>query len=287
MHSQSNLIYHYDGSFEGLLCCVFESYAQKEIPLDILSPASFQTTLLPVKEIPTELSKAERVRVSIPKKISYSALDFIKRAFLTCHTQKELYILLFLRKGYCCGASVMSMLTDDVVSALVNAVKHLDKESHLLKGFIRFSVFNNALVAAIEPKNYVLPFLARHFRERYPEERFLIYDKTHRMGLVYQPYKTVIIPIEELQLPEADEDEQAFRALWRLFYHTIEIKERHNPRCRMSLMPKRYWDNMTEFGEDNFVFQDNSQSEHKRKTFSGRLLAEKEKGNFFLDGREN
>jgi probable DNA metabolism protein len=141
------------------------------------------------------------------------------------------------------------MLTDDVVSALVNAVKHLDKESHLLKGFIRFSVFSNALVAAIEPKNYVLPFLARHFRERYPEERFLIYDKTHRMGLAYQPYKTVIIPIEELQLPEADEDEQAFRALWRLFYHTIEIKERHNPCCRMSLMPKRYWDNMTEFGD--------------------------------------
>jgi len=248
MPNRSNLIYRYDGSFEGLLCCVFESYDQHEIPLDIFSPASLQTTLLPVKEITTEASKANRVLISIPQKISPAALDFIKRAFLTCHAQKELYILLFLRMGYRHGASVMNMLTDDVVNTLFTAVKHLDKESHLFKGFIRFSVFNNALVAEIEPKNVVLPFLVRHFRERYPEERFLIYDKTHRMGLLYQPYQATIIPIEELHLPEADENERSFRELWQLFYDTIEIKARHNPRCRMSLMPKRYWKNMTEFG---------------------------------------
>ncbi|MBP2639313.1 MAG: putative metabolism protein [Firmicutes bacterium] len=248
MPNRSNLIYRYDGSFEGLLCCVFESYDQHEIPLDIFSPASLQTTLLPEKDIRTETAKANRVLASIPQKISPAALDFIKRAFLTCHAQKELYILLFLRMGYRYGASVMNMLTDDVVNTLFTAVKHLDKESHLFKGFIRFSVFNNALVAEIEPKNVVLPFLVRHFRERYPEERFLIYDKTHRMGLIYQPYQATIIPIEELDLPETDENERSFRELWQLFYDTIEIKERHNPKCRMSLMPKRYWKNMTEFG---------------------------------------
>jgi probable DNA metabolism protein len=248
MLNRSNLIYHYDGSFEGLLCCVFESYDQQEIPLDIFPPVSLQTTLLPVKEIRTETAKANRVLASIPKKISISALDFIKRAFLTCHAQKELYILLFLRMGYRHGASVMDMLTDDVVNTLFTAVKHLDKESHLFKGFIRFSVFNNALVAEIDPKNFVLPFLVRHFCERYPEERFLIYDKTHRMGLIYQPYQAEIIPIEELHLPDADDNERSFRELWQLFYDTIEIKGRHNPKCRMSLMPKRYWKNMTEFG---------------------------------------
>ena len=247
MPNQSNLIYQYDGSFDGLLCCVFESYDKKEIPMDIFLLDTPQTTLFYIKKITTDFEKSSRVLASIPKKIGPYALDFVRRAFLTCFTQKELYILLFLRMGYRYGPSVMNMLTDDVVNTLVKAVKHLDKESHLLKGFVRFSIFSNALVAEIEPKNYVLPLLTEHFCERYPEERFLIYDKTHGMALVYQPYQSTIIPIEVLEMPEPDAEEQSFRELWRLFYDTIEVQGRHNPECRMSHMPKRYWKYMTEF----------------------------------------
>ena len=247
MSTTTNVIYHYDGSFDGLLCCVFESYDKKEIPIDILLPDSPQMMLLPVKNIPTDLSKAKRVLKSIPSKMGYTALDFVRHAFLTCFAQKELYILLFLRLGYRHGCAVMQMLSDDVVHTVVKAVRHLDRESHLFKGFIRFSVFNHILVAQIEPKNYVLPLLLQHFCERYPEERFLIYDKTHGMALVYQPYQSAIIPIDELQLPEPDLEEQKFRDLWQVFYDTIEIKGRHNPKCRMNLMPKRYWKYMTEF----------------------------------------
>ncbi len=248
MFDQSNLIYRYDGSFDGLLCCIFESYDKKEIPTEIILPDTSQTLLFAAKEIRTDVKKANRVLTSIPKKMGNDALNFIQRAFLTCAAKKELYILLFLRLGYRHGRSVMGMLTDDAVHPLFKAVKHLDNESHLLKGFVRFSIFSNVLVAEIEPKNCVLPLMAQHFRERYPEERFLIYDKTHGMALVYQPYQSAIIPIEDLELPEPDEQEQSYRALWRLFYDTIEIQGRHNPNCRMSHMPKRYWKYMTEFG---------------------------------------
>lgn len=248
MLNKSNIIYEYDGSFDGLLCCVFESYDKKEIPMDIILPSAAQTLLLPIKEISTDLQKSTRVLSSIPKKIGIAALDFVRQAFLTCLPQKELYILLFLRRGYRYGSKVMDMLTDDVVNRLFKAVKHLNNESHLLKGFIRFSVFNGGLVSEIEPKNYVLPLLVQHFCERYPEEYFLIYDKTHGMALIYQLHKPAIIPIEDLKIPEADEEELHFRKLWRLFYKTIEVEGRHNPRCRMSHMPKRYWKYMTEFG---------------------------------------
>lgn len=247
MLNQSDLIYRYDGSFDGLLCCVFESYEKKEIPLDILLPDASPALLFSVKEIPTDLSKASRVLASIPKKMGASALNFVRHAFLTCLVQKELYILLFLRLGYRYGPSVMNMLTDNVVNTLCKAVKHLERESHLFKGFLRFSIFNNVLVGEIEPKNFVLPLLVRHFCERYPEERFLIHDKTHGMGLVYQPYQSAVIPIDALELPAADEEEQNFRELWQLFYDTIAIQGRYNPQCRMTHMPKRYWKYMTEF----------------------------------------
>lgn len=249
MPDRSDIIYAYDGSFDGLLCCVFESYAQQEIPLDILPPDQSQTTLLPVKTIVTDAAKAGRVLASIPSKMGSAALDFVRRGFLTCLAQKELYILLFLRLGYRHGPSVMHRLTDEVVHTLVQAVQHLQKESDLLRGFVRFSIINNILVSEIGPKNFVLPLLAPHFCQRYPEERFLIYDKTHGQGLIYQPYQSLVLPIDSLELPAPDETEQTYRELWRLFYRTIEVQGRHNPKCRMTHMPKRYWQYMTELSD--------------------------------------
>ena len=197
--------------------------------------------------VETEMAKAKRVEKSIPEKLGNAANEFIRQAFLTCLPHKERYILLFLRLGYRYGASVMKMLTNEIVHTLFKAVRHLERESHLFKGFIRFSVYGNVLVSEIEPKNFVLPMLANHFCERYPEEKFLIYDKVHKMGLIYEPYEVEIIPIERLDLPKIDELEEKMRELWKLFFKTIEIEGRHNLRCQMTMMPKRYWNSMTEF----------------------------------------
>lgn len=248
MPYRSDLSYRYDGTFEGLLCCVFESYEKKEVPSEILSTRASQGVLFPVKEIITDNKRYQRVLISIRSKMGVRVLDFIRHAFLTCLSHKELYILRFIRMGYHYGPQVMGMLTDEVVDTLFKAVKHLDRESHLFKGFVRFSVFEDVLVSEIEPKNYVLPLLTRHFSQRFPEERFLIFDRTHDMALIYQPYKSAIVPMEALKMPEPDEEEEAFRVLWQLFYDTIEVEGRYNPKCRMSHMPKRYWRFMTEFG---------------------------------------
>ncbi len=245
----TSLIYEYDGSFEGLLCCVYESYYLKEIPVDILSPDAEALSLFPAKRIVTDLARANRVLASIPAKVGPEALEFVQHAFLTCLEQREHQILLFLRLGYRHGPAVLNMLADDVVDKLFKAVTHLKRESHLLCGFVRFSIFNGALAAQIEPKNCVLPLLRHHFCERYPEERFLIHDKTHGMALIYEPYRSAIIPIADLELPEPDEEELAFRELWQQFYQSIGIQERYNPRLRMSHMPKRYWKYLTEFGQ--------------------------------------
>jgi probable DNA metabolism protein len=251
-------VYTYDGSFEGLLCCVFESYAEREMPADVLVDGEMLPLLLPIKRIDTSLERAERVRHSIPKKMGYQALYFVRRAFLTCHPNKGLLIMRFLRLGYKYGSSIMNRLTDDTVHALFTAVKLMDHEAHLYKGFVRFSDVSGALTSTIEPKNIVLPLIAQHFCERYPGEQFLIYDKTHGMVLLHQKGSVSIFGVEAFEQPEPGEEELKFRELWQLFYRTIEIKERHNPRCRMTHMPKRYWNCMTEFfGENKKNFIDN------------------------------
>lgn len=247
MPERANVIYRYDGSYEGLLCAVFESFAAKEIPLDIV-PASFaQDTLFPVKEIVPDPARAARVAASFPARLGDEAAEFLRHAFLTCLPQKELRTLLFLRAAYRYGPAWQDHLTDGRIAALDTAVRALLNEAHLYKGFVRFSSFGRALVAEIEPKNLVLPLLAQHFTGRFQEETFLILDKTHGMALTYQPHNVSIAPVEALALPPADEAERAMCRLWKRYYDTIEIKGRHNPRCRMGHMPKRYWKYLTEF----------------------------------------
>ncbi|MEA4853612.1 MAG: TIGR03915 family putative DNA repair protein [Christensenella sp.] len=250
MPNRRDVVYYYDGSFEGLMCCVFESFMQKEIPLSLNAPDCRQMTLFPTKEIQTDEAKAHRVLRSIPQKICPEAAWFIRRAFLTCLPEKERYILLFLHKGFQNGAKTMRMLADETVNTLDKSVRNLGNEAHLLSGFIRFSIYGQVMAAQISPKNFVLPILGPHFAQRYPDESFLIYDSTHEMALTYEQERLNIRPVEDFSMPAPTEEEQQLQKLWKMFYRTIAIEGRYNPRCRMSMMPKRYWQNMTEFADD-------------------------------------
>ena len=243
-----DLIYIYDGSYEGLLTCVFESFAQKELPRDIQVEGQAQLSLSPSRYIPTDETKAHRVAISLPTKLGCQVAEYIQMAFLTCLTGKEIYILRFIHKAFRHGPSILDMLADDTVHILTKAIQYMTQEAHLLKGFIRFSDYHSFLVTVIHPKNFVLPLLQPHFCNRFSREAFLIFDENHQAALFHQPGKSKIVPLSELTLQTPDEVEQKYRALWQSYYETIAIKARYNPKCRMTHMPKRYWDFMTEFG---------------------------------------
>jgi probable DNA metabolism protein len=241
------LSYRYDGTFEGLLCCLYETYSAGELPENILGPGTVEDSLFGTKTIVTDIAKAVKVWRSIREKLGLEFASLVHDAFCTCLPDKELQIIYLLRKGYRLGPDLLQQALDDTVHRINLAVHFLYSESHLLKGFIRFSVHQDILITTIGPKNYVLPYLRNHFEKRYPSERFLIYDETHQMALVYAPYQSRIIPMDEFKEAPPDPEEQKFRALWRSFYEAIEIKPRHNERCRRTMMPKRYWRYMTEF----------------------------------------
>ena len=74
----------------------------------------------------------------------------------------------------------------------------------------------------------------------------MIYDQSHKTALIYQNKKAEMLYIEKLTLPEPAQSELEYRRLWKQFYKTIAIESRNNPKCRMTLMPKRYWGQLTE-----------------------------------------
>lgn len=242
--------YTYDGTFNGFLTCVYESFVHKESPACFSAPGDAQVSLYPERSVSTDPAHAKRVMASLPKRLSPDGAVLVTHAFLTCLPERERRIYDFISYGYETGPRVIRDLTDDRVLILNRAVQHLRAEAHLLKGFVRFSEQEGVLIAEIEPKNRVLPLLRPHFCTRYPGERFLIHDRAHREALFYQPRQWALVPLDELRLNAPDGAERNYRALWRRFYEKIAIEGRYNPKCRMTHMPKRYWNTMTEFQED-------------------------------------
>ena len=244
------IIYQYDGSFDGLLCCIYESYTQKERPTAILCDGDVEPCLFDMRTVPTLREHAERVRHSL-QKLSPDVVPLLRRAHLTCLPDKELAMYRFVAKLYREGPKYLTQLSDDAYQPLLKAVRHMSAEVEHLRGFLRFSVFDGVLGAEIEPKNRVLPLLRGHFCDRCYNESFFIYDRTHREALLYANGVSRIVPLESFEMAPPDAEEANYRGLWKRFYDTIAIRERENPRLRMSNMPKRYWSTMTEFQTDD------------------------------------
>lgn len=223
--NRAPVCYEYDGTFSGFLTCVFESYAYREEPVCFLSPGDGRTTLWDTRRLAS-------------------------RAFLTCLEEREIHIWRFLEYGFRRGSSVTADLGDDRVDVLRRAVQHLEEEAHKYTGFVRFSDQGGVLVSEIQPKNRVLPLLRVHFTQRLNTEAFVIFDRTHREGLVHQGGRWAILPMEDFDSGPAEDRELYYRRLWRRFFQTIGIEERTNPRCQNTHLPKRYRAMMTEFQPD-------------------------------------
>ena len=241
----SEVIYQYDGSLDGFLCCVYESYVYKE------SPAAFCTdddplSLYEIRTVVTQPAYSQRVSRGIEKR-SPKALAVVRRGFLTCLPDKELHLYTFIKKLLAEGPGFMRDLSDPACYPLYRAIRHMSGEVEKLRGFVRFSDCGGVLGAEIAPKNRVLPLLRGHFCQRYANERFFIYDRTHQELLLYANGRSRITRAESFRpiLPEGEELQ--YRALWKRFFESVTIRERENPRCQNTFLPKRYRGLMTEF----------------------------------------
>ena len=61
------VIYQYDKSFYGLLCCIYESYVQKELPFAIIGEGEPEPSLFPISYISTDQDHAKRIYQSFQK----------------------------------------------------------------------------------------------------------------------------------------------------------------------------------------------------------------------------
>ncbi|MCD7945792.1 MAG: TIGR03915 family putative DNA repair protein [Clostridiales bacterium] len=242
--------YSYDGSFAGFLTCADESFRHHEEPVAFCAPEEERISLYPEHPVDTDQRRASAFYRQLNEDISPDVQRLVAHGFLTCIPERECVLWQFIRMARTLGQEVTGHLADRRVAALYAAVRHLYNEAHLLKGFTRFSDCRGLLWAEISPKNRVLPLLRPHFCARFNTETFIIFDDVHHEALLYARGQWAIRPIDHIDFPPNDSREEDCQRLWKKFYDTIAIEGRYNPRLRMSNVPKRYWEHMTELKDE-------------------------------------
>ncbi|AGC69270.1 hypothetical protein Cst_c23100 [Thermoclostridium stercorarium subsp. stercorarium DSM 8532] len=242
------MVYLFDGSFEGLLTCVFEAYSSKERDVSIKNKATYIPSFLDeVKEIETDMGKFERVYLSIPKKISQRAQEIVYRAWLSEDENAPDLIYYFLRIGYKMGGRVTDYLQDQRISKIIDLDRKVGREAHRFLGLLRFKeVTEGIFYAGYEPDYNITILIAPHFVRRLSMQSFIIHDRKRNISAVFDGSELVITDKVPQVGDEKTVEEDEYAALWKAFFKSIAIKERRNPRAQMRFMPKKYWKNLTE-----------------------------------------
>lgn len=243
-----NQTYLYDGTFDGFLTIVFYCYVSKTLPQKIYPETNYTPNFLEkTLTIKTDFEKAKRVFIGIEKNISHDTLYNTYYAFLSNEKEKEIHLLKYVCNGFDIGPKINNRITISYILKVMNMRKRALGECHRLKGLLRFQeIGENLYYASIHPDNNIIEPLGHHFIKRLPTQNFIIHDKIRNICLLYNRTEYQIINSSNIKIPDISEKEQKYQELWKLFFKTIAITERKNPKCQMQYMPKKYWKDLIE-----------------------------------------
>lgn len=249
--------YLYDGTYEGLLCCVYAHY-YVEKATGIFREGEYQTNMFGnVYRVKTNEDQAHRVYEAIGTKLGEFTLRRSYLAYLSCFSDKEMRLLRYLVLGFRTGQGFNNLHGHPDVFGVQEMEKRIYNERHRYFGILRFSVISahgnstgeplrQVLYAAIEPDNDLLELLVEHFLDRYRSDPFIIHDVGREKAVFADDGQWYVAPLSAGITTELAQGEEFYRAMWKRYFDAIAIRERTNPRCQKNFMPMKYWDHLTE-----------------------------------------
>lgn len=244
-------VYLYDGSFNNLLNTIEILIKEKIKPIKIVSEECLENDLF--SNIKKKTLSKDTIFLKKLQNISKEFFKVVYDVFLSDKQNKELIMYYFILNGLKYGSKIIYLRKLKCVNEALNISNYVRREAHKLKGFVRFrKLETNFYLAYISPTNNVLGYLANHFKNRLANESWMIYDLKRDLLCIYTKNKYIIITVKDLEKNDFkfSSDELEFANLWQTFYKTIAIKERKNERCRMNMMPKKYWPYMIEMSDE-------------------------------------
>ena len=246
----------YDETYEGWLTAVFEIYEYKLSDIVFAKKETSGALLFAANHLVlTDVSKAKRVLEGLKKRLSAEGFSNIYKAFLSEELQIEETMLQFIRHAFDNSTNIEEDYSNSAVWNLRKAARLTRKEAHRMEAFVRFKLTKDQLYyAIIEPDCDVLPLIENHFKQRYADQRWLIYDAKRKYGIYYDLENVSKIELQfnfgtssSQHLTEiCDEQEEFFQNLWRRYFSSVNIESRKNMRLHIQHMPKRYWKHLIE-----------------------------------------
>jgi probable DNA metabolism protein len=243
--------YIYDGSFYGLMTTFAHIMNDNNSPTSIRPAGNELVDLFEsATTINTDENIAEDLLSKIRHDISVLAYDHIIYAFLSEHPAREIILYFYIQKGLDVGDSIDAKLTDEWVLKTHSLTRKVEREVHRFKGFVRFSeLADGSYYSIIEPDYHILPLLAPHFAQRLADQSWIIHDLKRHKAAIYNKKSVCVTKIslsEELLFADGDDEH---KRLWQLYYKTIGIKERENPKLQQQFIPKKYQKHLVELGK--------------------------------------
>lgn len=245
--------YIYDGSFEGLLSCIFTSFKTRIFPDAIVQQHYYQAVLLDEAiTVATDEELAERVLQGINRRTDGEAAAIVYKMFLSELPQVAMTIFHFIRVVVSAtNPAILKNFADLHILKAAQIEKMIGREIHRMHAFVRFQKTNTGLFyAVIEPDFNVMPLLGDHFVRRYADQVWAIYDTRRRYGIYYDLENVCFITANHPALPTKpgelltdalDDKETLYQTLWTNYFHSVNIQERKNTKLHLRHMPKRYW----------------------------------------------
>ncbi len=246
----------YDGTFEGFLSCVFYVFEYKLKDVSIQNEYVHQNGLFSENEtIITNIKKSDRVWSGLKKKASTLTSTKIYYAFLSEQEGIENTLLNYIQYIFKHQQKVDTDFTHPSVLKTSTIAKNVSREKHRMEAFVRFKLTkDNIYFANIAPDFNVLPLIAKHFKNRYADQKWVIYDIKRNYGLYYDLQDLDFINLDfpknfDFSKTSADffaEEEFEFQKLWKDYFDSTNIKERKNMKLHIRHIPKRYWKYLSE-----------------------------------------
>ncbi len=246
----------YDGSYAGFLSAIFDIYDHKIVSPEICLEDNGTTLLFGnVHTVVNTEEKAARVIKKLKVLLSREGYKKFYIAALCDLPGVTSKLFAFVQYILSSKEKVEYNYSDPRVLFVQQTAKKVHRERHRMEAFIRFQKSTDGLYfATVEPDFNVLPIIIKHFKSRYADQRWLIYDAKRKYGIYYDLLSVHFVTIE--QNPEAntessiglslDSEEVLFQQLWKQYFTSVNITSRKNTKLHVQHMPKRYWKYLTE-----------------------------------------
>jgi len=245
-------LFIYDQTFEGLLTAISDAFTMALVPDKIVSIKSFQDDLFATKyEIETDFEKFEILWEQILSKTNEQNCQRIFKAYLSEVQDIELIIYNYIKLIIETPHNVELDFSNDSVVKINNLQKKVGREAHRVMMFVRFQkTVDDIFYASFEPKYNVIPLTISHFKNRFADQRWVLFDTRRKYGYYYDLENVTEVTIGKQKIDynsgKVNDDvlhvsEKLFQKLWKVYYESINIKERKNTKVHMQFLPKRFW----------------------------------------------